>query len=72
MDESKRFRPHLTLARSREEADVRALVEAFGAFAGSPWEAGAVHLVRSHLGAQVRYEPVAEWPLGARAPRGQG
>ncbi|GGS72750.1 RNA 2',3'-cyclic phosphodiesterase [Planobispora rosea] len=71
VDESKRFRPHLTLARSREETDVRALVGAFEGFAGSPWEAESVHLVRSHLGAGVRYEPIAEWPLGARTPRGQ-
>ncbi|MBG0826454.1 RNA 2',3'-cyclic phosphodiesterase [Planomonospora sp. ID67723] len=70
-DEGKRFRPHLTLARLRADADVSPLVEALGPFAGTPWEAGAVHLVRSHLGARVRYETVAEWPLTARAPGGR-
>ncbi|GIH91769.1 RNA 2',3'-cyclic phosphodiesterase [Planobispora siamensis] len=72
VDESRRYRPHLTLARSREDADVRPLVEAFESFAGAPWEAGTAHLVRSHLGAAVRYETVAEWPLTARAPGGRG
>ncbi|GAA3442509.1 RNA 2',3'-cyclic phosphodiesterase [Planomonospora venezuelensis] len=72
VDESKRFRPHLTLARSRFDADVSPLVGALGPFAGTPWEAGAVHLVRSRLGAEIRYETVAEWPLAARAPGGRG
>ncbi|MBB2914733.1 2'-5' RNA ligase [Streptosporangium becharense] len=69
--ESRRFAPHLSLARSRADTDLRPLVEAFETFAGTPWQVDAVHLVRSHLGATVRYETVAEWPLTARAPRGQ-
>lgn len=67
----RRLRPHLTLARSRADADLQRLVEDFGAFAGTGWEAGAVHLVRSHLGAAVRYETVAEYPLVAPAPGGR-
>ncbi|MFF5208014.1 RNA 2',3'-cyclic phosphodiesterase [Streptosporangium sp. NPDC000396] len=67
----RRFRPHLTLARSRAETDVHRLIEAFGPFAGTAWEAGAVHLVRSHLGAAVRYETIAEYPLAAAAPGGR-
>ncbi|MEV4188374.1 RNA 2',3'-cyclic phosphodiesterase, partial [Streptosporangium canum] len=67
----RRLRPHLTLARSRADADLQRLVEDFGSFAGTGWEAGAVHLVRSHLGAAVRYETVAEYPLVAPAPGGR-
>jgi 2'-5' RNA ligase len=61
----KRFHPHLTLARSRHEVDVRPLVETMGSFAGRRWEAGVVHLMRSHQGPPVRYESLASWPLGA-------
>jgi 2'-5' RNA ligase len=61
----KRFRPHLTLARSRYETDLRPLVEAMGSFAGGVWEAGAVHLMRSHQGPPVRYESLVSWPLAA-------
>ncbi|MFJ2030859.1 RNA 2',3'-cyclic phosphodiesterase [Streptosporangium sp. NPDC087985] len=67
----RQLRPHLTLARSRDEVDLSRLVEDFGPFAGTAWEAGAVHLVRSHLGAVVRYETIAAYPLKARAPGGQ-
>ncbi|GAA4204607.1 RNA 2',3'-cyclic phosphodiesterase [Streptosporangium oxazolinicum] len=73
----RRFTPHLSLARCRVDTDVSPLVEAFGAFSGTVWEAGTVHLVRSNFGggtrdgAEARYETVEEWPLTARAPRGQ-
>ncbi|WP_433246559.1 RNA 2',3'-cyclic phosphodiesterase [Streptosporangium sp. CA-135522] len=67
----RRLHPHLTLARSGAGADLQRLVEDFGSFAGAAWEAGAVHLVRSHLGAAVRYETIAEYPLAASAPGGQ-
>jgi 2'-5' RNA ligase len=72
--DERRFRPHLTLARAkvRGDVDLRPLVEALGPFAGSAWEAGTVHLMRSHLGGRVRYETVERWALAARAPRGQG
>ncbi|MFD0885050.1 2'-5' RNA ligase family protein, partial [Streptosporangium algeriense] len=66
--DGKRFSPHLTLARARPESDVTALVEALSGFGGTTWEVRAVHLIRSHLGASVRYEPVAEYPLTAPAP----
>ncbi|MBO3748921.1 RNA 2',3'-cyclic phosphodiesterase [Streptosporangiaceae bacterium NEAU-GS5] len=62
----KRFHAHLTLARSREPHDLRPLVAEMAGFQGSAWQADAVHLVRSHLGPQVRYEPVAAYPLGKR------
>ena len=66
-DEGRRFRPHLTLARCREPADVGPLVEELAGFAGTPWTATDIHLIRSHpptaLGAQPRYEAVGGWPL---------
>ena len=66
--DERRFRPHLSLARSRSDIDVRPLIETLASFRGTPWLAPEVHLVRSHLGAAVRYEPIATWPL-ARALR---
>jgi 2'-5' RNA ligase len=66
-DEGRRFRPHLTLARCREPADVGPLVEALAGYAGAPWTAAEIHLIRSHLptavGGQPRYEVVGTWPL---------
>ncbi|GHE34693.1 RNA 2',3'-cyclic phosphodiesterase [Streptosporangium violaceochromogenes] len=67
----RRLRPHLSLARSRADVDVRPLVEGFEAFAGTPWEARTVHLVRSRLGAVVHYETIAEYVLTASAPGGR-
>ncbi|WP_329086839.1 MULTISPECIES: RNA 2',3'-cyclic phosphodiesterase [unclassified Streptosporangium] len=67
----RRFTPHLSLARCRADTDVSPLVEAFGAFSGTAWEAGTVHLMRSDFGGGARYQTVEEWPLTARAPRGQ-
>lgn len=57
------FKPHLTLARCRIPTDVRLLVEQLSTYAGAPWTAGSLHLVRSHLGSTVRYEPIESWPL---------
>jgi 2'-5' RNA ligase len=62
-DEGRKFRPHVTLARCRQPADVRALTESLTVHAGTPWTATEIHLIRSHLGAQPRYETVATWPL---------
>ncbi|MFF4991756.1 RNA 2',3'-cyclic phosphodiesterase [Streptosporangium saharense] len=66
--DGKRFSPHLTLARARQETDATAMVEALSGFAGTTWEVRAVHLIRSHLGASVRYESIAEYALAAPAP----
>jgi 2'-5' RNA ligase len=67
--EHKTFRPHLTLARCRRPTDVRPLTEALSAFAGAPWTAGDLHLMRSHQTPQVRYETYRSWPLCDRPPR---
>ncbi len=60
----KGFRAHLTLARSRRPMDLRPLAERLAAFAGRPWTATEIHLIRSHLGAQVYYETLKSWALG--------
>ncbi|WP_217171313.1 RNA 2',3'-cyclic phosphodiesterase [Streptomyces sp. AC512_CC834] len=71
MGEHRRYKPHLTLARSREAHDVRPYVEALAGFAGATWTVTELALVRSHLpdsgvpGEQPRYETVARSPLGA-------
>lgn len=81
MGAHRRYRPHLTLARSRSDADFEAYVTVLDAFAGREWTVGELCLVRSNLpksgvpGEQPRYETVARWPLGAsasRAPLGAG
>lgn len=66
--DDKRFHAHLTLARSKTETDLRPLVESLSGFSGSPWRAEAVRLVRSHQGASVRYESLAEWALAPSRP----
>lgn len=62
----KPFHPHLTLARARPGDDLRSLVDSMRSFNGLGWQAEAVHLVRSHLGPHVRYEPLSAYPLGGR------
>jgi 2'-5' RNA ligase len=69
------YRPHLTLARGRPGSDLRPLVDALRGFAGTPWTADALHLVRSRLGAgpggTAVHEVVATWPLGRPAEHGR-
>lgn len=64
--EDRRFRPHLTLARSNQGADVRPLITELGDLAGPVWTADAIHLIRSHLGPNPRYEELHSWPLRSR------
>jgi RNA 2',3'-cyclic 3'-phosphodiesterase len=64
------YRPHLTLARAgRPAPDLAPLAAALEGFAGRPWSAAHLHLVRSVLGAgpggTARHEPVASWPLSS-------
>ncbi|MFA1543413.1 RNA 2',3'-cyclic phosphodiesterase [Actinomadura monticuli] len=70
-DKHRGFRPHLTLARSRRPVDVRSLIEPLAAFAGTPWTADSVQLMRSHLPgrdySQVSYEPLKTWSLKQRS-----
>lgn len=62
-DEGRRYRPHLTLARSRQPADLGMLTHLISEFAGSAWPTSRIHLIRSVLGPQPRYETVESWPL---------
>jgi RNA 2',3'-cyclic 3'-phosphodiesterase len=68
-DDGRRFRPHITLARCREPADVRPLIDALAGYSGQTWPADRIHLIRSHLGQQPRYESIGSWPLRAAAGR---
>jgi RNA 2',3'-cyclic 3'-phosphodiesterase len=63
--EKRSYRPHLTVARAkgREPVDVRTLVTALGGYAGPMWTAAELHLIRSHLGPDPRYDILARWPL---------
>jgi 2'-5' RNA ligase len=65
------YRAHLTLARTRPGADLRPAVDALRDFAGTPWTATTLHLVRSRLGAgpggTAAHEVIATWPLGRNA-----
>ncbi|MFC8512927.1 RNA 2',3'-cyclic phosphodiesterase [Streptomyces sp. NPDC057257] len=70
MGEHRRYKPHLTVARSREAMDVRPYLDALAGFAGRTWTVDELVLVRSSLptsgvpGEQPRYEAVARWALG--------
>ncbi|WP_333741463.1 RNA 2',3'-cyclic phosphodiesterase [Streptomyces sp. IBSBF 2806] len=70
MGEHRRYKAHLTLARSRDAVEVRPYIEALEAFEGRAWTVGELVLVRSRLpasgvpGEQPRYEPVGRWALG--------
>ncbi|EGX59808.1 hypothetical protein SZN_10998 [Streptomyces zinciresistens K42] len=70
MGEHRRYRAHLTLARSREPLDLRPCLDALAPFGTRTWTVGELALVRSRLprstepGARPRYETVARRPLG--------
>jgi 2'-5' RNA ligase len=63
-DEGRRYRPHLTLARCRQPADVSQVVDAIGGFSGRVWTAAEMHLIRSHAGPKPWYETLLSWPIG--------
>jgi 2'-5' RNA ligase len=63
-DEGRRYRPHLTLARCREPAEVTAITAALADLRGRPWTATEIRLIRSNLGGRApRYEDLGRWPL---------
>ncbi|MET9380259.1 RNA 2',3'-cyclic phosphodiesterase [Streptomyces sp. NPDC002928] len=72
MGEHRRYKAHLTVARSREAVavPVRPYVEALAPFTSSTWTVTDLCLVRSTLprsgvpGEQPRYETIGRWPLG--------
>ncbi|HEX9540815.1 MAG TPA: RNA 2',3'-cyclic phosphodiesterase [Streptosporangiaceae bacterium] len=62
-EEGRRFQPHLTLARSRAPVDVRTLVTELSDYAGDPWTAEEIYLIRSRPQSRPRYETLGTWPL---------
>jgi 2'-5' RNA ligase len=68
-DEGRKYRPHLTLARSRRPADLSPLTEALAGYRGSAWNATHIELIRSQTGPQPRYQTIGSWPL--RLPPGE-
>lgn len=63
--ETRKYRAHLTIARPRQgPIDLTRTLAALPPYAGEPWRAATVRLVRSHLGPPVRHELLEEFPLG--------
>lgn len=58
-----RFRPHLTLARSRQRVDLRPWVESLDRWASTSWRVEDIALVRSRLGATPTYTVVGRYAL---------
>jgi RNA 2',3'-cyclic 3'-phosphodiesterase len=72
-DEGRRYRPHITLARLRDPADVRPLAAELAGLSGTAWTAADIHLIRSHQpgaapGSRPRYQTLASCPLRPAAP----
>jgi 2'-5' RNA ligase len=61
------FAAHLTLARARVPTDVSGRLAELWDYRGPVWTASTLRLVRSTLGAEVRHETLAEWPLDGPA-----
>ncbi|MEU6301269.1 RNA 2',3'-cyclic phosphodiesterase [Streptomyces chartreusis] len=70
MGDHRRYKPHLTVARSRSAVDVRPYLAALDTFTSRTWTVEELVLMRSSLptsgvpGEQPRYEAVARRPLG--------
>lgn len=66
--DGQRFRPHLTVARTRRPAELSAWVRLLDAYAGPAWAASEITLVASHLGEgprnRPRHETIGSFPLG--------
>lgn len=62
LSEHKTYRPHLTLARCKTPMDVRPLADRLTSFAGKPWTADALHLIRSNF-PKGRYEHLQTYPF---------
>jgi 2'-5' RNA ligase len=62
-DEGRRYRPHLTLARCRQPANLTSLVESLSGFTGKSWDATEVELILSKTGPQPSYQTIGSWPL---------
>ncbi|HEX8006128.1 MAG TPA: RNA 2',3'-cyclic phosphodiesterase, partial [Trebonia sp.] len=71
-DSSRKYRPHLTLARCRAPADVRGIVASLDSYRGQPWTAEEIFLIQSRLNERPRYETLATWKLSARTRPARG
>jgi len=65
-----RFRPHVTLARSRRGVDLVPLVEATRDLVVPEWSVDKIHVVHSILGRDRRYEIVGTHRLGHESDQG--
>jgi 2'-5' RNA ligase len=61
----RRYRPHLTLARSRRRRDLTALVDVLADYQGPEWDVDRIVVVASRPGDDGRFhhEPVGEYAL---------
>lgn len=60
--EDRKFRPHLTLARSRRDGvDASDLVDRMASYSSPWWTVTSLRLVRSTLGREVHHETLCEW-----------
>jgi 2'-5' RNA ligase len=67
--DSRRYHPHLTLARARHHsADATAAAAALSFYQGKPWTVSELTLVKSTLGSKVAHETLATLPLKAERP----
>jgi 2'-5' RNA ligase len=62
-DEGRRYRPHVTLARTKQPLHLGELVQALGGLRGASWPAAEIHLIESHQGPLPSYETLGTWPL---------
>ena len=67
-DEDRRFRPHITLARLGQPADIRPLTAELAGLVGASWTATSIELIHSRPpapgpGRTPDYARLAAWPL---------
>ena len=61
--EHRRYRPHLTVARTPRPRDLSGLVTALIGARTIDWRPDALVLLHSHRGSNARYDEIARWPL---------
>ena len=64
--DTRRYRPHVTLARCRVPVDARPIVSQLSEYQGPTWPAEEIYLIRSTLGGEPRYEVLGTWKLTPR------
>lgn len=66
--DGQRFRPHVTVARTRRPSELTPWVRLLDSYTGPPWTVDRWALVRSHLGEgprrRPRHEVLAKLPVG--------